>query len=200
MFAILFGGIGLATGAGLNAYLPLLVLVLADRTTGIVDLPTPYNWLSSFWGITLILLLLPFELIPDKIARVDHYNDLMHAAIRPAAGALAFMAYASQSDEFQLVFAMILGLAIAGGVTSVKSAARSDISRRSRGVGNPVVSALEDVVSLACAICGTLVPFSVIVIVPFGLALLNRSYQRIRNGTSRLYRLVPDVHRTGNVS
>ena len=40
-------GIGLAAPAGLNAYIPLLVLALADRVTTRITLTAPYDALSS---------------------------------------------------------------------------------------------------------------------------------------------------------
>ena len=114
MFTLFLTGAGLAASAGLNAYLPILILALADRTTSFVDLPTPYNWLSSNVGLLVILLLLPLELIPDKIAKVDHVSDLIHSAIRPALGAAAFMAVASQEEDFQMVAETCVGSSNSG--------------------------------------------------------------------------------------
>ena len=84
MLIMILTGIGLAAGTGLNAYLPLLVLALADRFTDVIELDTPWDIFSSFWGLVVLLLILPLELIPDKIAKVDHVSDLVHSAIRPA--------------------------------------------------------------------------------------------------------------------
>lgn len=182
-------GIGLSAGSGLNAYLPLLILALADRFTTVVELETPWTILSSFWGLLALLLVLPLELIPDKIARVDHISDLFHSAIRPAAGAAAFMAVSSQVDNFQMVIAFLLGLAIAGAVHWIKASTRPVISQTTRGVGNPIVSLLEDALSIVFALVAVFLPYGVLLVVPVGLALLFRTYHRMRTGQTRMMRV-----------
>ena len=38
-----FTGLGLSAAAGLNAYIPLLLVGLLARFTGVVELPEPYR-------------------------------------------------------------------------------------------------------------------------------------------------------------
>lgn len=186
MFTLLLTGTGLAASAGLNAYFPILVLALADRTTNFVNLPTPYDWLSSNVGLLVILLLLPLELIPDKIDRIDHISDFVHTAIRPGAAALVFMAVAHQDGGFQIVWALIFGLIIGGAVHWLKASSRIAISRNTRGLGNPIISLYEDALSMALAIFAIFFPWAVLVLLPGGLWLLNRSYSRMKSGESRV--------------
>jgi len=60
-------GLGLAAPAGLNAYIPLLALALADRATTLVTLEAPYDALSSNLGIAILIVLLTIEVAVDKI-------------------------------------------------------------------------------------------------------------------------------------
>lgn len=182
-------GFGLASGAGLNAYLPLLILALADRFTNVIDLDTPWDILSSFWGLVILLLILPIELIADKIPRIDHTNDLLHSVIRPGAGAVGFMAVSSEVDNFQMVIAFILGLVIAGAVHWVKSSSRPQITRTTRGIGNPLVSIFEDGLAIVFAILAVFLPVGIIAAVPLGLFLLFRTYRRMRTGKTRMMAL-----------
>ena len=76
-------GIGLAAPAGLNAYIPLLVLALADRATTRVTLHAPYDILSSNVGIAILVILLTVEVTVDKIPGVDHVNDLIQSFVTP---------------------------------------------------------------------------------------------------------------------
>jgi uncharacterized membrane protein len=179
-------GIGLASGSGLNAYLPLLILALADRFTNVIELDAPWDILSSFWGLVILLLILPLELIPDKIPKIDHVSDLFHSAVRPAAGAVAFMAVASQEEDFQLVLGFIFGLLIAGGIHWSKTSARPGITESTRGVGNPIVSLLEDGLAMLFAIVAVFLPWGVVAVVPLGLLLLFRTYRRMQSGESRI--------------
>lgn len=189
VLTMILTGIGLAAGSGLNAYLPLLILALADRFTTVVELDTPWDILSSFWGLVALLLVLPLELIPDKIAKVDHLSDLLHSAIRPAAGAAAFMAVAGQVEDFQVVIGFLLGLAIAGAVHWMKMQSRPAITETTRGIGNPIVSLVEDALAVVFAIVAIFVPYGVIAIVPLGLLFLARSYRRMGNGETRMMSL-----------
>ena len=186
MFSLFLTGSGLAAAAGLNAWLPLLVLALTDRVSGVVDLPTPYDWLSSNVGLVVILLLLPLELIPDKIARVDSISDFINTALRPGAGAMAFMAVAHQDSEIHLVTAMMFGLVIAGAVHWFKASARPGITAGTRGLGNPMVSLLEDAICIALAVVALVWPPGVIPVALLGFWYLNRSYRRMAQGSNRL--------------
>ena len=186
MFTLFLTGTGLAASAGLNAYFPILVLALADRTTDFVNLPTPYDWLSSNVGLLVILLLLPLELIPDKIAKVDHISDFVHTAIRPGAAALVFMAVAHQDDHIHLIWALLLGLVIGGAVHWLKASSRPAITATSRGLANPIVSLLEDALAAVLAIVAIFLPWGVLVVLPLGFWLLNRTYRRIQSGESRM--------------
>lgn len=186
MFTLFLTGSGLAASAGLNAYLPLLILALVDRTTNFINLPTPYDWLSSNIGLLVILLLLPLELIPDKIAKIDHISDLVHTAIRPGAAALAFMAVVHQSGKIDLVWALILGLVIGGAVHWLKFTSRPAISEATRGLGNPIVSLVEDLISGVLALVAVFFPWGVLVVAPVGFWYLNRMYVRMKSGESRI--------------
>ena len=75
---------GLATSAGLNAYIPLFALGLLDRFTGLVDLPAGWTWLSADASLWILGVLLALELVADKIPGVDAVNDVVQTVVRPA--------------------------------------------------------------------------------------------------------------------
>lgn len=86
----LLTGTGLALAAGLNAWIPLVVLGALDRFTDLVDLPPAWAWLSNEWALAVLLVLLVLEFVADKIPGVDTVNDLVQTVVRPTAGGLAF--------------------------------------------------------------------------------------------------------------
>ena len=58
MFAALTGA-GLSAAAGLNAYVPFLLVALIARFTDVITLPSSFDWIESPWaigGATLLLL------------------------------------------------------------------------------------------------------------------------------------------------
>lgn len=86
----LLTGLGLSTAAGLNAYIPMLMLGLLARFTDIVHLPAGWNWMENGWVILIIAVLLVVEIVADKIPALDSINDSVQTFVRPAAGGIVF--------------------------------------------------------------------------------------------------------------
>lgn len=161
--------LGLAAPAGLNAPLVLLLVALADRLTGLVGLPADYAFLSSWPAIGTLAALLAVEEVVDKIAGADHVNDLVQTLVRPAAGALVMLAM-TQGDMAPEV-AAAAGLALAGTAHATKAGLRPLVSMGTLGLGNPVVSVVEDVAAVAAVAVALFVPALVVVIL-LALAVL----------------------------
>jgi hypothetical protein len=159
----LLSGIGLAAPAGLNAYLPLLVLSLAARFSHSVTLERPYDLLESGWALGIITLLLTIEVVVDKVPGLDHANDLLQSVVRPAAGAVLAMAATSDSAAINPVLAMVLGLLAAGAVHTAKATTRPAITLATGGLGNPLVSMAEDAIAAITAIVAVFLPVLVLV-------------------------------------
>jgi len=165
-------GIVLAACAGINAYIPLLGLALADRISTSVDLNKPFDVISSTGGIIVLLLLLTVDLIIDKIPRFDHLNDLINTALRPASGAFLVMAVTDGKGEVDIVVAMMIGLFVAGAVHAWKALNRVKISRQSLGAANPIVSLVEDTLAVIVTILAIALPWlGVVALVASGFAL-----------------------------
>src|SRR5689334_11152832 len=155
----ILAGFGLAAPAGLNAWLPLLIVGLAARFTNLIHLNEPYTLLSNGWVLLTLCVLLFIEILADKIPAVDSVNDVIHTFIRPAAGALLFAAQADASGSLNPAIALILGLIAAGSVHAVKATVRPVVTVTTAGIGNPFVSILEDVVAAVGTILALIVPW-----------------------------------------
>jgi hypothetical protein len=175
--------LGLAMPAGLNAYIPLLAVALADRYTGLIHLAEPYDIISSPLAILVITILLIVELFADKIPLVDHVNDLVQSAIRPAAGAVLFMASTDAVVAINPVAAMILGLVIAGGVHTAKTSIRPVVTATTGGIGNPVVSAAEDGAAIGITVVALVAPIlvgAILLLVISGVVVIVRRRRSLR--------------------
>ncbi len=169
---------GLSAATGLNAYLPLLIVGLLARFTDLVTLSSPWNTLENPWVLGVLGVLLVIEMTADKIPAVDTVNDAINTIIRPTAGAILFAASGNVISEMSPVLAMICGLLVAGAVHSVKTAVRPAITATTAGLGNPVVSVAEDVVSGVTTITAVVVPalaaFLVVALFMLGIWLIVR--------------------------
>lgn len=153
-----FTAFGLSSSAGLNAYLPLLVVAVLARFTDLITLNSPWNTLESWWVIGLLTVLLVIEILADKIPAIDSANDVIQTFVRPIAGAVLFAASAGVIGEAHPILAMICGLLVAGGVHAAKATARPLVTATTAGTMNPVVSTAEDVLSLVVAVLAILAP------------------------------------------
>ncbi|MFC4109109.1 DUF4126 domain-containing protein [Micromonospora zhanjiangensis] len=165
-------GTGLAASAGLNAYIPLLVMGLLGRYTDLLHLPAGSQWLSNGWVLLILAVLLVVEVVADKVPVVDHVNDMVQTVVRPTAGGLAFGAGSGSdtvtvSDPGQFFTShqwvpVVAGIVLAFGVHGVKAAARPVINATTAGIGAPVASTVEDVTSVLMSLVAILLPVLVL--------------------------------------
>jgi len=150
---------GLSASAGLNAYIPLLVVSLLARFTNLIELSEPWSAMESWWIIGILILLSVMEFFADKIPAVNHINDAIQTFIRPIAGAILFAASANVVTEIHPILSLTAGLLVAGSVHVVKSAAvRPAITATTAGMGDVPVSILEDVISTTLSVLSVVLP------------------------------------------
>jgi hypothetical protein len=158
-FLNILSAFGLSASAGLNAYIPLLIVALLARFTNLIHLSEPWNALTSWWVIGLLVVLSLVEFFADKIPAVNHANDLIQTFIRPVAGAILFAASAHVVTEVHPILSLALGLLVSGSIHTVKSVAiRPTVSAATAGVGNVPVSMMEDLTSTVVSIVSIVVP------------------------------------------
>lgn len=194
----LLTGLGLAMSAGLNAYVPLLLLGLLTRYTSFVELPQQWAWLGNGWVLGALAVLLVVEVVTDKVPAVDHLNDLLHTLIRPVAGGVVFASGASSVTEANAdvgagdgtLGPFLAGLVVALVVHMTKAAGRSVVNLSTAGIGAPVISTVEDVSSVLIALIALVVPVLVLVVVAAGIAMAVWVLRR-RQQTRRRHQAAP---------
>jgi len=171
-------GTGLAASAGLNAYIPLLIMGLMARFTDAIDLPGGWQWLANGWVIAILALLLAVEVVADKVPMVDHVNDVVQTVVRPTAGGIVFGAGSSSQtatvtdpgsffSSHQWV-PIAAGVIIALTVHGTKAATRPVVNATTAGFGAPIISTVEDFGSIVMSLLAILLP----ILVLLGLVLL----------------------------
>jgi hypothetical protein len=166
-------GLGLATSAGLNAYIPLLCMSLLARYTDLITLPSSWAWMENGWVIAILAVLLAIEFVADKVPIVDHVNDVVQTVVRPTAGGLAFGAAsgsqtATVTDPGEFFSShqwvpIAVGVLVSLTVHSMKATARPVINATTAGFGAPVASTAEDITSVVLAIVAIVLPVLVLV-------------------------------------
>jgi hypothetical protein len=164
-------GLGLSAAAGLNAYIPLLLVGVLARFTDVITLPEPYRWIQSGWALGVASVLLVAELVLDKVPVVDHVNDAVQTLVRPTVGGVIFAATtaAAEADASPWMqdhpwVGVLLGVAVAGVVHATKATARPVVNATTVGTATPLVSAAEDAASLAMSLVAVFLPVLVVVV------------------------------------
>jgi hypothetical protein len=196
----LLTGTGLAASAGLNAYIPLLSVALLAKYTDLVTLPSSWQWMENPWVIGILAVLLAIEFVTDKIPAVDHVNDVLQTVVRPTSGGLVFGAAsgaqtATVTDPEQFFTShqwvpVVVGVVISLGVHTVKATTRAAVNTMTIGFGAPVMSTVEDLLSVSMSLVALLLPvlvigFLVALVLLFWWALHRRKVRKARRLAAR---------------
>ena len=188
----LMTGFGLATAAGLNAYIPLLSMGLLGRFTNLIHLPAGWSWLENGWVIAIVAVLLVVEIVADKIPAVDSINDTVQTLVRPTAGGIVFgsgtaaqtaavtdpVEFARTGQWVPVAIGVVTALAVHLTKTSIRPAANVVTA----GVAAPVLSTLEDFTSAGLTFVAILIPALVILIL---IALIGAAVWLLRRRRRR---------------
>jgi uncharacterized protein YggT (Ycf19 family) len=161
----IFSAFGLSASAGLNAYIPLLVVSLLAKFTNLINLQEPWNLMESWWVIGVLSVLTVVEILADMFPGVNHINDIVQSFIRPTAGAIVFAATSSQVGDVSPVLGLIAGLLVSGGVSAVKTlAVRPAVNLATGGLGNVPASIGEQATSTVVSVLAVIIPVIVAII------------------------------------
>ena len=188
----LMTGFGLATAAGLNAYIPLLSMGLLGRFTNLIHLPAGWSWLENGWVIAIVAVLLVVEIVADKIPAVDSINDTVQTFVRPTSGGIVFgsgtaaqtaavtdpVEFARTGQWVPVAIGVVTALAVHLTKTSIRPAANVVTA----GVAAPVLSTLEDFTSAGLTFVAILIPALVILIL---IALIGAAVWLLRRRRRR---------------
>lgn len=186
----LLTGTGLAVAAGLNAYVPLLVLGLAGRFLDFVELPSDWRWLENEWVLLIIGVLLVIELVADKIPAVDSVNDWIQSIVRPASGGIVFGTGAATQTaavtdpaaffESNAWVPVVTGIVIALVVHAGKMLVRPAANALTAGAAAPALSTGEDIGALLLSLFAILIPILVVVAIVGLIVLVVSIFRRLR--------------------
>lgn len=167
-------GFGLATAAGLNAYIPMLLLGLLGRFTGLIHLPPAWSWLENGWLLTIVGVLLAIEIVADKIPALDSVNDAIQTFVRPTSGGIVFgsgtaaqTAAVTDPGDFARTGQWVpvaIGVVTALVVHLTKTAVRPAANVATAGVAAPVLSTIEDFTSAGLTFVAILLPALVLIV------------------------------------
>ncbi len=163
-------GLGLASATGLRTFLPLLMLALAARFELFgVRLIEQMDWLSAWPAIAALGVATAAEFLGDKIPAVDHGLNALGYVTRPLAGAVAAgSVFWAVDPALAAVAGLIVGAPAALAFNAAQTGVRVGSTATTGGLGNPIVSLIEDVLAVLTVIIAFLAP----ILIPLALLVL----------------------------
>jgi hypothetical protein len=135
--------------SGLNCYLVVLVLGIADRVHDTQQVPDVLHR----WDVLAVAgFCYAMEFVADKIPYVDSTWDAVSTAIRPTAGAVVGVLLAGQADSLNGAVAAVVGGGTALLSHSVKAGTRLAINASPEPVSNIAASISEDLAVLGVVV------------------------------------------------
>jgi hypothetical protein len=180
-------GLGLASATGLRTVLPLLMLALAARFEMFgVRLIDQMDWLVSWPAIAALATAAVAEFAGDKIPAVDHALNAVGYVSRPVAGAIAAGSVFWAVDPAAAAIAgLIVGAPAALAFNAAQTGVRVGSTATTGGLGNPVVSLIEDVLAFLTVIVAFLAPILIPIVLIALAVVVFRLGRRIRDRDRR---------------
>jgi hypothetical protein len=170
---------GLSGAAGLNPWLPLFASALLHRLD-VVELGAPFDDLSSTGWLSALAVLMSLDFVGDKVPVVDHTLHAVGTVIAPASGAALFVGQTGLETDLPTLAAIALGALTAGSIHLGRASVRPASTAATGGLGNPVLSIVEDVgAGLLTAIAFLLPVLAVVLLVALVVALA-KGWRRLR--------------------
>ncbi|MDP3403240.1 MAG: DUF4126 domain-containing protein [Brevundimonas sp.] len=175
-------GLGLASATGLRTFLPLLMLALAARF-GLfgIELNDRMAWLADWPAIAALGIAAVVEFTGDKIPVVDHGLNVLGGFTRPVAGAVAAgSVFVGLDPTTAAIAGLIVGAPTAFAFNAAQGGARLASTATTGGIGNPVLSLVEDVLAFGTVLLAFLAPVLVPVLMVILAVLVFRLARRMR--------------------
>ena len=168
---------GLSGAAGLNPWLPLFASALLHRLD-VVELGAPFDDLSSTGWLLALGVLMGLDFVGDKIPVVDHALHAVGTVIAPASGAVLFTGQTGLETDIPSLAAILLGAVTAGSIHLGRASARPASTAATGGLGNPVLSFVEDIGSGLLTAIALLLPVLAVILVIALVAALVAGWRR----------------------
>ncbi len=140
-------GIGLSAACGFRIFVPLLLLSLVSNY-GLVNLSPEFEWIGSNYALMAFATATVFEVIAYYIPWLDNLMDTIASPISVIAGIIASASVITDIPPvMKWLVAIIAGGGIAGIMQGATTALRAKSSLFTGGIGNPVLSTSELVMS-----------------------------------------------------
>ncbi len=175
-------GLGLAAASGLRIFVPLLMAALAARFQLFgIELNESMAWLTSNAAIAALGVATVVEILADKVPVLDNALHAVGIVARPVAGAVAAgSVFAGLDPTTAAIAGVIVGAPTALAFGAAQSGTRAASTATTGGLGNPVLSVVEDVLAFVTVLIAFVIPLLIPVVLLLLLWAVWRLFRKVR--------------------
>lgn len=171
----------LTTTAGLRGFLTLFAASVAAHYHWIHP-SAGFTWLGADGTVIVLGIFALLELVADKVPAVDHALHAISFGVRPLAAAILVGGTVNTSNAAELYGLMAAGALNSLVVHTSSAATRAASSATTLGFANPVISVVEDVLTIAGIVVSFVFPIlAAILALALVVTLIVVAYRIYRN-------------------
>tara|TARA_B100001989_G_scaffold22304_1_gene13560 strand:- start:240 stop:815 length:576 start_codon:yes stop_codon:yes gene_type:complete len=171
---------GLSAACGFRVFIPPLTYGLLYKAD-LVQLGDGWLWIGSDWVIAVLALTAIIEITGNLVPWLDNLLDVIATPTAIIAGTTLSAASLSEVDPgLKWMLSLMSGVLVTGGFQVTTVGLRGLSSVFTGGLINPIISLVEDLISLVISISIILFPIVGILIVVLISLFLRRIYRRLK--------------------
>lgn len=176
--------VGLAAASGLRIFVPLFMAALAARFQLFgIELNDGMIWMTSNTAIAALGLATVIEVVSDKVPVLDNALHAVGLIARPVAGAIvAGSMFAGLDPTAAAIAGIIVGAPTALAFGAAQGGTRAASTLSTAGAANPVLSVVDDILSVGTVLVAFLMPILIPVVLLIGFLIVRALYRSWRKG------------------
>lgn len=191
-------GITLSAASGLRIFIPPLIMCIA-ALFGDLPLAPNLQWIGSYPALIVLSTAVVVEVLAYYIPGVNNLLDLIEIPTAIAVGSVLTAATLGDLNPvLQWTLAILAGGSAAGIVETTTSVTRVAATTMTGGVGNPVLSTIEAVLSVVLTLLGLAIPLlaaGIVLLVIIGLIRKTKSILLARRQRRKANRMMEGRYR-----
>ena len=174
--------LGLAAASGLRIFVPLFMAALAAKFQLFgIELNDGMLWMTSNTAIAALGLATIIEIVSDKVPVLDNALHAIGLIARPVAGAMvAGSMFVGLDPTAAAIAGIIVGAPTALAFGAAQGGTRAASTLSTAGMANPLLSVVDDVVSVGTVMIAFLMPLLIPVVILIGFLVLRAVYNHWR--------------------
>ncbi|MBX7225780.1 MAG: DUF4126 domain-containing protein [Chitinophagales bacterium] len=168
-------GIALAACCGFRVFVPLLVASIGTKF-GIIPAHSGFEWLGTWTAMSIFGTASILEIGAYYVPVVDHFLDTLTTPLSMIAGTALASSFFTDFFEGIPALKWVLGVIVGGGSAGMVQAgtamARVGSTTTTAGLGNPILSTIENVMSIFFSALSLLIPIIVGIVFVFAFLLI----------------------------